>query len=129
MSTRVEKYRRKRRTKRRFLSVFVGFIGFACKKRRFLTVLSVFVGFVDIVGFACKKRRFSTVFVGFVDIVGFACKKRRFSTVFVGFVETQVTQLRRNFLRLIRCRRKLTKLFTAPYKAVISFRRHRIQLM
>ena len=52
VSPRVEKYRRKRRTKRRFLSVFVGFIGFACKKRRFL---SVFVGFVEIVGIAVRN--------------------------------------------------------------------------
>ena len=76
--TRVEKkYRQKRRTKRRFLSVFVGFIGFACKKRRFLTV---FVGFLQIVGFACKKRRFLTVFVGFCQFCRnnrYCCKERR----------------------------------------------------
>ena len=37
---RVEKYQKRRRKKRRFLSVFVGFIGFACKKCRFVSVLS-----------------------------------------------------------------------------------------
>ena len=41
--TRVEKYRQKWRTKRSVVScrVFVGFIGFACKKRRFLLLESL----------------------------------------------------------------------------------------
>ena len=33
--TGAKKYRQKWRTKRRYLSVFVGFIGFACMKRQF----------------------------------------------------------------------------------------------
>ena len=37
--TGAKKYRQKWRTKRRYLSVFVGFIGFACMKRWFLSVL------------------------------------------------------------------------------------------
>ena len=52
--TRVEKYPQKRRTKRQFLSVFVGFIGFACKKHR---VLMVFVGFRRFLLFETDENR------------------------------------------------------------------------
>ena len=48
------------------------------------------------------------------------------------YIYNQVDHLRRNFgnlLRPLRCRRKLTKLCTAPFRIVISFLRHRSQLM
>ena len=45
----VEEDRQIRQEDRQEASVFVGFIGSACKKRRFLTV---FVGFVELIGIA-----------------------------------------------------------------------------
>ena len=85
-SSRVEKDRQKRRMKRRFLSVFVDFIGFACKKRLFLTD---FVGFV---GFACKKRRLLAAFFGFAEIVSIVARSVGFIGIvgFIGFAFKKV---------------------------------------
>ena len=55
---------RKRRTKRRYLSVFVGFIGFDSTKLWFLMVIFGFVDFVEMIGIVLRS-------IGFIGILIF----------------------------------------------------------